>query len=163
MSQSISTLVVCEYGQPRPSWATYTEGPFGGGGSVGGVFSPYTVYRLTPFTCQAGSVTIDVSDIASDGDVYEVALDGVRLFQTSTQTYPSGSGSTGTWTGTVTEGTHYIEVWDILLSYIGYDSPFGNVGFPVDISMSPAGVFLQITCPDAPTGAIKRRHVKIHA
>lgn len=164
MTQNITLVTVCEQSKTRPSWCSYAEGPTGGGG-----FSYYiyagTHYTLPSFTCQAGSVTITVTDGASDGDVYEVALDGTRIFQTGAVTYPSGGLSTGTWTGTVTEGTHTVDVWDIILSYIGYDSPFGTAGFPVQGDMDPAGLYIYITCPDAPAegGAIKRRHVKIHA
>jgi hypothetical protein len=106
---------------------------FGPGGAVGGLSDGAgNPVPLIPFTSFGGPVTITVNDCCLNGDVYQVAVDGLYVGQTIG--VPMGppvgtnatTASTGSFTLPLLAGLHTLGIEDILLSYEGFSSPFGG-------------------------------------
>jgi hypothetical protein len=135
----------CSQETAIPSGTVYTPGAAGGGGLVGGAVS----FQLNTATCLSFTVT----DGYLYGDVYELLVDGAFVGQTSAVALNDSSGgySTGTFVVSLAAGSHTFDLWDIVLSYIGEDSPFG--GGTVTNDFTPAGVYLDYsatTCTPVP-------------
>jgi hypothetical protein len=120
-----------ETSTPKPAGTTYPVGPAGGGGLDGGAIGFSTIGPYSPVTLH-----ITVSDLFAVGDVFEAILDGLSVGITSAVPMFSSTHSTGDFYVTVAGGAHSLDVWDIVLSYLGFASPFG--GGMVPFNFTPA-------------------------
>jgi hypothetical protein len=120
---------IASVANPAPAGTTYAQGPGGAVGGIGGAI-PFALLS-------AGPVSITVNDCCLVGDVYEVLVDGGSLGWTSPVPIGGPTLSTGTWVLALGAGAHSLDIWDIPLSYIGFNSPFG--GGIVPAGFSPAG------------------------
>ena len=135
-------------GNPAPAGTTYPAGPLGAVGGIGTTLYP-------SFT---GPTTITVQDCCIPGDVYEVIVGGTSVGLTSlvpVDLDPFHWGdpaylSSGVFL--VPDASAGIDIWDITLSYIGYDSPFG--GGTVTASFDPAGLTVTAVPTPEPTSLL---------
>lgn len=115
--------------------------PTGVGGMDGG---PVTF--TAPF---AGTLTMQVDDIAEGGDVYQAFVNGASLgFTSPVPINPDGTFlSSGTFTTPVPAGPNTFDINDQILSYIGFPSPYppGNTGPAVPASYNPAGFLVTLS------------------
>jgi hypothetical protein len=124
----------------KPSGTTYTEGATGGGGWVEGPLP-----LVLPF---AGLVTVNIVDCCLVGDVYEATWDGASLGLTSQEPIDGATISSGSFSFFSSSGAHSLDIWDITLSYLGLNSPFG--GGTVSDIYSPAGFSYEVTLEQVP-------------
>jgi hypothetical protein len=135
VSIPFSDIYTCSLSVAAPADYQYTPG---GQGAFGGLAGGALGFTLA----SAKSVSFTVTDGFLYGDVYEFFVDGAFVGQTSPVAIGDSSGgySTGTFTVALAAGAHTFDLWDITLSYIGEDSPFG--GGNVSSGYSPAGVYV---------------------
>jgi hypothetical protein len=114
----------------RPSWTQFTPGNGTGGGLEDGPL----VFNVA----QASELRLTLTDCCIVGDVMELAVNGSYLGRTSDASIASGALSTATFFTNVSAGDFEVDIWNIVLSYIGQNSPFGDGGFVGD-DFSPAG------------------------
>lgn len=119
-----------------PAGITFAAGP---GGAVGGIGGP--IAFVAP---SAGTLFISVTDCCRSGDVYEVLLDGVSLGRTSDADIDAGPASSGLFIVGTAGGGHNLDIWDIVLSYIGAPSPFDANNTVVPGDFSPAGLSYEV-------------------
>jgi hypothetical protein len=125
---------------PSPAGST----GLGPKGPVGGIGGP--VAFNAPFD---GTLTMVVTDLVQQGDVYQAFIDGHSLaFTDPVKLDIDGTdNSTGTFTTHVLAGPHTFDLNDQLLSYIGFLSPYGSI--PPDTlvpgSYSPGNVTVTLT------------------
>lgn len=131
------TFVTAQDTNPAPAGTTFAPGP---GGLVGGLDSGLFSIDVGP---QAGTLSVTIADCCFQGNVFEVVVDGVSIGvgDPSVATGSSPPAPPSTLTAFVSAGAHTVGIWDITLSYIGFDSPFG--GF-VGAIYSPAGLTVSI-------------------
>ena len=121
--------------------ASYCTGPLGDvGGTEGGA--------LSVVTTSAGTLTVDVQDCCLVGDIYGVGVNGTALGLSSIVSLGGPLNSTGSFSIAVGAGTQFVTFDDALLSYIGYDDPWGGGTVP-DV-YSPAGYYEQIYITPVP-------------
>lgn len=114
------------------------EGPLGAvGGLDGGAIGFAT---LGPFSSVTLHITI--SDCCLIGDVYQLILDGLAKGITPPEPIGGSTLSVGDFYVTVAGGAHSLNVWDIVLSYLGFASPYG--GGIVGTEYSPAGLEIRV-------------------
>ena len=135
-------------GYAAPSGTTYTPGL---GGPVGGI-------GTTLFPSFSGPTTITVQDCCIPGDVYEVIVGGTSVGLTSLvpvdldPLHWGGLAYLSSGVFLVGDASAGIGIWDITLSYIGYDSPFG--GGTVTGSFDPAGLTVTAVPTPEPTSLL---------
>jgi hypothetical protein len=127
----------------RPTWAQFTAGSAGGGGLEGG--------PLSLNVAQASQLRITLSDAFLIGDVMELAVNGSYLGRTSDASIGTGPYSTGTFFTNVGAGSFSVDIWNIVISYIGQNTPFGTGVVPPDYS--PAGHRLLVEAQAVPEPA----------
>lgn len=137
------TGYLADVANAAPAGTTYAPGPLG---LVGGIGGPIGIVAST-----AGTLTISVWDCCLVGDVYETLLDGASLGITSPAPIGGPTLSSGVFTAFIGAGAHSIDIWDIVLSYIGAPSPFG--GGIVPGGYSPAGLSVGATLAPVPEPA----------
>jgi len=126
---------------PAPAGITTSlEGPLGAYGGIG----------TTLFPSFAGPTTITVQDGWIVGDVYEVIVGGTSFGWTAE--VPMGGSILSSGVFLVGDASAGIAIWDITLSYIGSDSPFG--GGLVGSYMSPAGLYVTAVPTPEPTSLL---------
>jgi hypothetical protein len=127
-----------------PGGATYPAGSTGGGGLIGGEVT------FTLATDTKASFTI--VDVALVGDVYEFFVDGKSLGLTSEVEIGGSTRSYGTFlTECLAAGDHTYDLWDITLSYLGLESPFGGGIVPADYSPAGLSIFeVDVACAPIP-------------
>jgi hypothetical protein len=121
-----------------PAGTTYPAGATGGGGMIGGAIGFSTLGGFSSVTLH-----INITDCCLVGDVYEAILDGVSAGITAAEPIGGSTLSTGDFFVTVAGGAHSVNVWDIVLSYLGLASPFG--GGIVTSNYSPAGFTITVS------------------
>jgi len=131
---------IASVANPAPAGTTYPAGP---GGLVGGI-------GTTLFPSFSGPTTITVEDCCIVGDVYEVIVGGTSYGWTAE--VPMGGSTLSSGVFLVPDASSGIAIWDITLSYIGYDSPFG--GGLVGSYMSPAGLDVTAVPTPEPTSLL---------
>lgn len=124
----------------KPAGTTYTEGATGGGGWVEGPLP-----LVLPFS---GLVTVNIFDCCLVGDVYEVTWDGASLGLTSEEPIGGATNSTGSFSFFSSSGAHSLDIWNITLSYLGLNSPFGGGTVPGEYN--PAGFNYEVTLEQVP-------------
>jgi hypothetical protein len=132
-TESVSTKT------PSPAGSTGL-GPKGAiGGMVGGA-----VTFSAPFD---GTLTMQVADLAQQGDVYQAFVNGHSLgFTAHVPLDIDGTNlSTGTFTTHVLAGPNTFDLNDQLLSYLGTSSPYGPPGEFVPASYTPGSVSVTLT------------------
>jgi hypothetical protein len=120
---------------PAPAGST----GLGPGGAVGGIGGPFTF--TAPF---AGTLVMTVQptvDFAA-GDVYQAFVDGTSLGLTSAVpvAVPGTMFTSGTFTTSVPAGVNNFDINDQILSYLGFQGPYGPPNTTVPFSFSPNGV-----------------------
>lgn len=118
----------------RPTWTQFTQGSTNGGGLQGG--------PLALNVAQASQLRINLSDAGLIGDVLELAVNGSYVGRTSDVAMNGPTFSSGTFFTTVSAGNFSVDIWNIVLSYVGQNSPFG--GGMVGEGFSPAGHNLRV-------------------
>lgn len=127
----------------RPTWTQFTQGSANGGGLQGGP----KVFNVA----QASQLRITLSDDARKGDVLELAVNGTYLGRTSDVAMEGLTFSTGTFFTNLSAGDFSVDIWNIVLSYVGQDSPFG--GKVPSEGFSPAGHKLRVEFQAVPEPA----------
>ena len=120
----------------RPAGAVFAAGGFG---NVGGLQSPIS------FSTAGGPVTIAITDCCTVGDVFEAIVDGVFVGRTAEVPLGGSVHSLGEFVVNLGAGEHFLQLWDITLSYLGFQAPFGPVSTIVPEDYSPAGGSYLIT------------------
>jgi hypothetical protein len=125
----------------------------GGGGNMSSFGDYYlgTLTALTFNTATAGTLDIYVLDCCLVGDVYEVIVDGISAGTTLAVPLGGGELSSGLFSVPILAGAHTINIFDVLLSYIGSPSPFG--GGIVGAEYNPAGWFMSADFTPVPEPA----------
>jgi hypothetical protein len=126
--------VTASIGNPAPVGST--PGLAGPGGLVGGIGGPIGFVVPT-----AGVLHITVTDQFLTGDVFEVILDGLSLGTTPGVPIGGPSHSIGDFFVSESAGAHGVDIWDFILSYIGFTSPYGGTVTP---NYSPAGLEVRV-------------------
>ncbi len=132
----LSQTYDADAGATGPAGATAAlEGPTGFGGGL--IEGPIAVTAPTD-----GVFSISVADLGLVGDVFEVLLDGASLGTTAPVAVGGPTLSSGVFTAPVAAGFHYIDVWDFIQTYVGYDSPYGGA---VTFDYADTGVSVAVT------------------
>ena len=120
---------------PAPAGST----GLGPGGAVGGIGGPFDF--TAPF---AGTLIMTVQQQVdfTSGDVYQAFVNGNSLGLTSIVpvALPGTSFTSGTFTTSIPAGLNTFDINDQILSYIGFQAPYGPANTTVPASFSPNGV-----------------------
>jgi hypothetical protein len=110
------------------------------GGGIGGPVS---------FTSPiGGTLLMTVNDLFLVGDVYQAFLDGTSLGFTSFVPIGGPTLSSGSFTASISPGSHTFNITDITLNFIGSPSPFG--GGIVPSNFDPAGLTVSLSAVPGP-------------
>ena len=121
-----------------PCTGCASPGPLGAVGGVGDADG--NTYLLTFTLSNPATVQFAVEDFVLTGDFYDLILNGTEIMETSHVPAGGSSFSQGTVTENLGAGSYSVAIWDVLLSYIGFSSPFGGT---VTQFYSPASVTLE--------------------
>jgi hypothetical protein len=104
------------------------------GGGIGGPVS-----FISPI---GGTLQMTVTDRALVGDVYQAFLDGLSLGFTSFEPIGGSTLSSGTFSASISLGSHTFDITDITSNFIGGPSPFGGGIVPSFFSVASLTVEL---------------------
>jgi hypothetical protein len=141
-------IVTASTTNPSPAGSTGL-GPLG---MVGGIGPP--VSFTAPFTGTL-LMTVEPTVEFAAGDVYQAFVDGTSLGFTPAVplAVPGTNFSTGTFTTAVSAGPNTFNINDQLLSYIGFQAPYGPPATTVPASFSPTSVTV-ILAEEMPSAAV---------
>jgi hypothetical protein len=99
----------------------------------------------------AGTLTVLVQDCCLVGDVYQTFVNGTSLGYTTFVALGGPTASSGTFTTSIGAGANSFDIDDIILNYVGADSPFG--GGTVTSTYDPAGLTVSLSVTGVPEPA----------
>ncbi len=140
---------------PAPPGSIWPSDPPLRDGDVGGIFnnSEETSCGAITFEVPAGGtlvVSVQPAVPVFAGDVYQAFIDGNSVGITTPVPLFGSNFSAGTFTTPISAGTHNFDINDQLLSYIGFQAPYGPPATTVPPGFSPSSVTVTLTELPAP-------------
>ncbi len=135
---------------PAPTGSIWPSDPPLRDGDVGGIFNNSEETSCGPisFEILAGGTLVISAQPAVPlfaGDVYQVFVDGNSVGVTTPVPLFGSNFSAGTFTMPISAGTHNFNINDQLLSYIGFQAPYGPPATTVPAGFSPNSVAVTLT------------------